>query len=198
MFTGIIEGMAQVVRLEKEGTNVHITFASPIAQELKVDQSVAHNGVCLTVVAIEGDTYTVTAIEETLQRTNLGDLTPGKTVNLERSLRLGDRLDGHMVQGHVDIAVELLVLDERDGSWWITFDLPEAYAGYVVEKGSVAINGISLTVAAVDATGFSAAIIPYTWEHTNLSSLWVGDRVNVEFDIAAKYYLQAIRQYLVQ
>ena len=198
MFTGIIEGMAQVVRLEKEGTNVHITFASPIAQELKVDQSVAHNGVCLTVVAIEGDTYTVTAIEETLQRTNLGDLTPGKTVNLERSLRLGDRLDGHMVQGHVDIAVELLVLDERDGSWWITFDLPEAYTGYVVEKGSVAINGISLTVAAVDATGFSVAIIPYTWEHTNLSSLWVGDRVNVEFDIAAKYYLQAIRQYLVQ
>jgi riboflavin synthase len=198
MFTGIIEGMAQVQRLEKEGTNVHITLTSAITGELKVDQSVAHNGVCLTVVAIDGDAYTVTAIEETLQRTNIGDLVPGKEVNLERSMRLGDRLDGHMVQGHVDVAVELLVLDERDGSWWITFDLPEAYAGYVVEKGSVAINGISLTVAAVDASGFSVAIIPYTWEHTNMHSLWVGERVNVEFDIAAKYDLQAIRKYLVQ
>jgi riboflavin synthase len=196
MFTGIIESVGEVVGRETSGTNVHLTIRSVITPELKVDQSVAHNGVCLTVVRIADDSYTVTAIDETLQRSNIGLLNTGSLVNLERCMRLGDRLDGHMVQGHVDCVAELVVLEERNGSWWLTFQFPENYRDLLAEKGSVCVNGISLTVAAVTDDTFSVAIIPYTWEHTNLSHLWVGEKVNIEFDIAAKYFIQTIRRYM--
>lgn len=196
MFTGIIESVGEVVQREISGTNVNLTIRSVLTPELKVDQSVAHNGVCLTVVNITGDQYTVTAIDETLQRTNIGKLTPGSLVNIERCMRLGDRLDGHMVQGHVDCVAELVVLEERNGSWWLTFLFPEKYRDLVVEKGSICVNGISLTVAALTDDTFSVAIIPYTWEHTNLHQLWVGELVNIEFDIAAKYFIQTMRRYM--
>ena len=196
MFTGIIETIGQVTGREEEGGNVHLQIRSSITHEMKIDQSVAHNGVCLTVVDIQGDQYTVTAVEETLNRSNIGMLMVGNHVNLERSMRLGDRLDGHMVQGHVDCMATLTILDERDGSWWLTFTYPERYRELLVEKGSVCVNGVSLTVAEVEEDTFSVAIIPYTWEHTNLQHLWVGEHVNIEFDIAAKYYNQAIAKYL--
>ncbi|HPR29724.1 MAG TPA: riboflavin synthase [Chitinophagales bacterium] len=196
MFTGIIETIGQVTNREEEGANVHLHIRSSITHEMKIDQSVAHNGVCLTVVDIQGDQYKVTAVEETLDRSNIGMLMVGNHVNLERSIRLGDRLDGHMVQGHVDCMATLTILDERDGSWWLTFTYPERYRELLVEKGSVCVNGVSLTVAEVEDDTFSVAIIPYTWEHTNLQHLWVGEHVNIEFDIAAKYYNQAIAKYL--
>jgi len=198
MFTGIIKHTAKVVDVKEEGTNVHFTLQSPIANELSVDQSVAHNGVCLTVVDVQDDKYVVTAIEETLDRSALNDWKTGTLVNLERSLRMGDRLDGHMVQGHVDTTAELLVIDEKEGSWRLTFSLPEKYRNLVVEKGSIAVNGVSLTVAAVTTNSFTVAIIPYTWQHTNFHKLWVGEQVNIEFDIAAKYFIQSVTPYLVQ
>lgn len=185
MFTGIIEQLGEVKHIEKDQENVHFTLSADFTNELKIDQSVAHNGVCLTVVSIENDTYVVTAIKETLDKTNLGNLNPGNKVNLERCMKLGDRLDGHIVQGHVDKVGECTAIEDQDGSWKFTF----RYEGNekTVEKGSVTVNGISLTVVDSTDNGFSVCIIPYTYEHTNFQELKVGDKVNLEFDIIGKY-----------
>lgn len=193
MFSGIVEEMAQVVDLRRDGTNVTFTLKCPFAGELHVDQSLAHNGVCLTVVSLNPDgTYDVTAVDETLRRSNLGNLKPGDFVNVERSMRIDGRLDGHIVQGHVDTTAECVSVAEEDGSWRYTFrhdfDPVMAARGYMtVDKGSVTVNGVSLTVCDPTETGFSVAIIPYTHEHTNFRDLRPGDRVNLEFDIIGKY-----------
>ncbi|MCW5899673.1 MAG: riboflavin synthase [Flavobacteriales bacterium] len=186
MFTGIVEEVGEVVALREEGGNRHFTLRARMALELKVDQSVAHNGACLTVVAVEGDTYTVTAVQETLQRCNLGDLQVGDGVNLERSLRMGDRLDGHMVQGHVDTVTPCLNVREEDGSWRFVFALPEQDR-LLVPKGSICLDGVSLTIATLDAQTFSVAVIPYTFAHTTFRQLRPGRRVNVEYDVLGKY-----------
>ncbi len=186
MFTGIVEEVGEVVALREEGSNRHFDLRARMAPELKVDQSVAHNGVCLTVVAVEGDRYRVTAVEESLHRSNLGDLRVGDPVNLERGLRVGDRLDGHMVQGHVDTMTQCLGLWERDGSWTYVFAFPEQER-LLVQKGSICINGVSLTIAALEAETFSVAVIPYTFAHTTFHLLKSGDRVNVEYDVLGKY-----------
>ncbi len=192
MFSGIIEDAASVVALKKEKGNLHLSLKCAFTSELKVDQSVAHNGVCLTVVKIEGETYTVTAIEETLNKTNLGLLKVGDKVNLERSMLMNGRLDGHIVQGHVDQTAECVELKEADGSWFFTFkyvvDREKALQGYMtVEKGSVCINGVSLTVVNSRDDQFSVAIIPYTYEFTNFHQIKPGTIVNLEFDIIGKY-----------
>ena len=186
MFTGIIEYMGEVVSLQKEAENLHISMRTPITQELKIDQSVAHNGVCLTVVAIEGDTYTVTVIQESLQKTNLGTLQVGDQVNIERCMKLGDRLDGHLVQGHVDQTAKCVDVVEVDGSWYYTFSF-ENLGNMTVEKGSICVNGVSLTVVNSQDNSFSVAIIPYTYEHTNFHDFKIGTIVNLEFDIIGKY-----------
>ena len=193
MFSGIVETAATVVALRKEGENLHITMKCDFADELKIDQSVAHNGVCLTVVDLPGDgTYTVTAIKETLDRSNLGLLKVGDLVNLERSMLMNGRLDGHIVQGHVDQTATCTKVEEADGSHYFTFEYevnPEMLAkGYVtVEKGSVTVNGVSLTVCNSQKNSFQVAIIPYTFEHTNFQNIKVGTVVNIEFDIIGKY-----------
>ncbi|MBQ9076228.1 MAG: riboflavin synthase [Muribaculaceae bacterium] len=193
MFSGIVEEAARVVAIDRDGGNVHITVDCSFAGELKIDQSVAHNGVCLTVVSLNGDgTYTVTAIQETLDRSNLGDLKPGDTVNLERSMLMNGRLDGHIVQGHVDCTATCEAIEEADGSRYYKFRYPVdkelARKGYVtVEKGSVTVNGVSLTVCDSEPDSFRVAIIPYTFEHTNFKNIAVGTRVNIEFDIIGKY-----------
>lgn len=184
--------MARVVAVQREGGNVHLTLSCPFAHELKIDQSVAHNGVCLTVVKTEGDTYVVTAMRETLERSNLGLLRPGDRVNVERSMQMNGRLDGHIVQGHVDTTATVTAVDDADGSWIYTFDYAAdaamARRGYfTVDKGSVTVNGVSLTVCNPTDHGFQVAIIPYTHEHTNFADLRVGDKVNLEFDILGKY-----------
>lgn len=186
MFTGIIEHMGEVVALEKEHDNLHICMRTPITSELKVDQSVAHNGVCLTVVAIQDDVYTVTAIKETLDKTNLGQLTIGNKINIERCMKLGDRLDGHIVQGHVDQTATCTHIGEENGWHTFTFEY-EPSQHITVEKGSVCVNGVSLTVVNSKKNSFSVAIIPYTFEHTNFNALSVGSTVNIEFDIIGKY-----------
>ncbi len=192
MFSGIVEEAAQVVGLRKEQENLHITMKCSFTDELKIDQSVAHNGVCLTVVDIKDGTYTVTAIKETLDKSNLGLLEIGSKVNLERSMLMNGRLDGHIVQGHVDQTARCISVEEMDGSWFFTFEYdlsPEmAKQGYVtVEKGSVTVNGVSLTVVNSQKTSFSVAIIPYTYEHTNFHQIKAGTVVNIEFDIIGKY-----------
>ena len=189
MFTGIIENMGEVVSLQKEAENLHISMRTPITQELKIDQSVAHNGVCLTVVAIEGDTYTVTVIQESLQKTNLGNLQVGDQVNIERCMKLGDRLDGHLVQGHVDQTAKCIDVVEVDGSWYFTFS-HENLGNITVEKGSICVNGVSLTVVNSQADSFSVAIIPYTYNHTNFHNFKIGTIVNLEFDILGKYIVK--------
>ncbi len=186
MFTGIIEHMGEVVALEKELDNLHISMRTPITSELKIDQSVAHNGICLTVVNIEGDVYTVTAIKETLDKTNLGLLEVGHKVNIERCMKLGDRLDGHIVQGHVDQTAKCIDIGIENGWHTFTFEY-EPSANITVEKGSICVNGVSLTVVNSQKTTFSVAIIPYTFEHTNFSDFEVGTTVNLEFDIIGKY-----------
>ena len=186
MFTGIIEQIAEVVKVESEGSNVHITLKSAITNELKIDQSVAHNGVCLTVVAINDDEYTVTAIKETLEKSNIGLLEVGSKVNMERCLKVGGRLDGHMVQGHVDQTAKCVSVKEEKGSYVYTFKHKES-DNMTVEKGSVCVNGISLTVVNSKDTSFSVAIIPYTHEHTNFHELKEGSEVNIEYDILGKY-----------
>lgn len=186
MFTGIVEEVGEVLSLMDSGTNKTFTIRARMAPELRVDQSVSHNGVCLTVVAIDGDRYDVVAVKETLDRSNLGNLVAGNGVNLERSLRIGDRLDGHMVQGHVDGVVECVGVKDEEGSWMFTFAVPEE-KHLLVQKGSICLNGVSLTVASLDANSFGVAIIPYTFEHTTFRSLKVGDSVNVEFDVLGKY-----------
>ena len=187
MFTGIIESMAEVCAIQKEGTNVRFTFRCPFTSELKVDQSVAHNGVCLTVVKISGDLYDVVAIEETLKRTNLGNLAVGGEVNLERCMQMNGRLDGHIVQGHVDTTAKVEKIVPEDGSWRVYFTHQSSPSYLTVEKGSVCVNGVSLTVVDSEDNSFSVAIIPYTWDHTNFHSLKPGDDVNIEFDIIGKY-----------
>ncbi len=186
MFTGIIEEIAEVVSLKKEGGNIHFSLTSRITHELKIDQSIAHNGVCLTVVNIDSDVYTVTAINETLQKSNLGHLKIGSKVNLERSIQMGARLDGHMVQGHVDQIATCIETQEDNGSHILTFEY-ENLENITVEKGSISVNGVSLTVVKSEENFFSVAIIPYTFDHTNLHTIQVGAVVNLEFDILGKY-----------
>lgn len=193
MFSGIVEAMAEVVAIEHDGTNVHFRMRAPFTDELHIDQSVAHNGVCLTVVKIHDDgTYTVTAIKETLERSNLGDLKTGSLVNLERSMKIDGRLDGHIVQGHVDTTAVCESLEEVDGSTYFKFryhcDPELARKGYItVEKGSVTVNGVSLTVCDSERDSFRVAIIPYTMTHTNFCRIEPGTKVNLEFDIIGKY-----------
>ena len=186
MFTGIIETVGEVVNLHREAGNLFITMNSAIGNELTVDQSVAHNGVCLTVIKTHQTQHVVTAIEETLSKTNLGNLHVGDLVNLERCLQMGGRLDGHIVQGHVDGKAKLLSVLEQNGSYVLTFEI-DVFRNLIVEKGSICLNGISLTLINVTDNTFAVAIIPYTWEHTNIQTLKIGDEANVEFDIIGKY-----------
>ena len=194
MFTGIIETLGKVTNLRQEQGNLHITVESTIAQELKIDQSVAHNGVCLTVIALEDGKHTVTAIEETLNKTSLGQLKTGDLVNLERCMQMNARLDGHIVQGHVDQTAICVGYNELDGSWEYTFEYDAAVGNVTVEKGSICVNGISLTVVNSKANSFSVAIIPYTFEHTNLQQVRVGSVVNLEFDIIGKYVARLMQR----
>ncbi len=196
MFTGIIENLAKVAKVEKSQSNLELYIESTLAGELKVDQSVAHNGVCLTVVEIFGDrTYRVTAIEETIDKTNLGDLTQGDSINLERCMTLGARLDGHIVQGHVDQIGICENIEEKDGSWIYTFSYDTSLENVTVEKGSITVNGTSLTVVNSSKGVFSVAIIPYTYENTVFNTLSKGDRVNLEFDVIGKYVARMMEGY---
>ena len=196
MFTGIIENLAKVAKVEKSQSNLELYIESTLAGELKVDQSVAHNGVCLTVVEIFGDrTYRVTAIEETIEKTNLGDLTQGDSINLERCMTLGARLDGHIVQGHVDQIGICENIQEKDGSWIYTFSYDTSMENVTVEKGSITVNGTSLTVVNSSKGVFSVAIIPYTYENTVFNTLTKGDRVNLEFDVIGKYVARMMEGY---
>jgi riboflavin synthase len=187
MFTGIIETLGTIQEIRKEKDNLHITVDSPITAELQIDQSVAHNGICLTVVSLKDTSYTVTAIDETIRKTNLGNWKTGDSVNLERAMKLGDRLDGHMVQGHVDQTGTCIVTKETGGSWLYTFEYDEALSNITIEKGSITVNGVSLTVVDSKKNQFSVAIIPYTYEHTNFNSFKVGTKINLEFDVIGKY-----------
>ena len=187
MFTGIIEAQGELVGLRKEGTNVHLDVKAPFTSELQIDQSVAHDGVCLTVVHLDGDVYTVTAIDETLKKTHLGQVEVGHVFNLERCAKVGDRIDGHVVQGHVDTTGTLKAVEEQDGSWIVRISHPVAPEWVTVPKGSIALAGISLTVVDSAPGEFSVAIIPYTWEHTNLHRTPVGAPMNLEFDVMGKY-----------
>jgi len=193
MFTGIIEELGKISNLELDKTNLHITVEAPFTTELQIDQSVAHNGVCLTVIALTDQTYTVTAIEETLEKTSLGNLKVGNVVNLERCTKIGSRLDGHIVQGHVDQTAKCIGIKNTDGSWFYTFEY-ETKGNITVEKGSITVNGVSLTVVDSKENQFSVAIIPFTQEHTNFHTLEVGTLVNLEFDIIGKYVAKLIQQ----
>ena len=195
MFSGIVEEAARVVALEKEQENLHITLTCSFVSELKIDQSISHNGVCLTVVKKTADTYTVTAIQETLLKSNLGLLRVGSKVNLERSMKMDGRLDGHIVQGHVDQTALCTDVKEAEGSWYYTFEYEPARDDYMtVEKGSVSVNGVSLTVVNSGDKSFQVAIIPYTYEHTNFHEFQVGTTVNLEFDIIGKYIAKIVKQ----
>jgi riboflavin synthase len=187
MFTGIIETLGTIQEIQKEKDNVHITVESSITAELQIDQSVAHNGICLTVVALTDTSYTVTAIDETIKKTNLGSWKTGDSVNLERAMKMGDRLDGHMVQGHVDQVGTCILAKETGGSWLYTFEYDEALSNITIEKGSITVNGVSLTVVDSKKNQFSVAIIPYTYEHTNFNTFKVGTKINLEFDVIGKY-----------
>ena len=196
MFSGIVETTARVAAIREEGGNRHFTLECPFTDELKIDQSIAHNGVCLTVVSIEGDRYTTTAIRETLLKSNLGGLSVGDPVNLERSMRPDALLDGHIVQGHVDQTARCTAIDEADGSWYFAFEYDPSQGNVTVEKGSVAVNGVSLTVVDSREGAFRVAIIPYTYEHTNFHALKVGSTVNLEFDIVGKYIARLMERYV--
>lgn len=187
MFTGIIEELGQVTKLQRDRENLHLTLKSGITSELKIDQSVAHNGVCLTVVEIDGAEYTVTAIKETLDKSNIGDLQVGDEVNLERSMIMQGRIDGHIVQGHVDQIAHVVNIKEEDGSWKYSFDYDQNEGHLTVSKGSITVNGVSLTVVDSSSGHFSVAIIPYTIAHTNFKNFKVGSKVNLEFDVIGKY-----------
>jgi riboflavin synthase len=192
MFTGIIEALAQVKDVTVHGTNKTFWLASPIAHEFKIDQSIAHNGVCLTVEDIHNDHYKVTAVRETLLKTSMNEWKTGDFVNLERSLLPNSRLDGHFVQGHVDGIGRCKKLKDKEGSWEITFEFSKHFAPLMIEKGSICVNGISLTAFEVKKNSFKVAIIPYTWQHTNLQYLKEGDAVNLEFDLIGKYILRKL------
>jgi riboflavin synthase len=192
MFTGIIETTGVVKTVISRGSNRVFRIESPLSNGLKPDQSVSHNGVCLTVEAVDGNTHQVTAVEETLAKTNLSSWTEGSVVNLEQCLRLNDRLDGHLVQGHVDSTAICTKRKEKKGSWVYAFSFPKKFAGLVIEKGSVCVDGISLTVFAVKRRSFSVTIIPYTYEHTNIREVKEGDTVNIEFDVIGKYLFRKL------
>ena len=187
MFTGIIEAFGKVVNLKKDQENLHLRLDSPLTRELKIDQSLSHNGVCLTVVDTSGDQYTVTAIQETLEKTNLGKLKIGDLVNLERAMMVNSRLDGHIVQGHVDQTGFCSGIDFRQGSWFFDFEYNQHQKNITIEKGSICVNGVSLTVVKSNLNKFSVAIIPYTYDHTNFHQIQKGDAVNIEFDMIGKY-----------
>lgn len=195
MFTGIIQSIGKVEKLQQEGSNLHITIDSPLSTELKIDQSVAHNGVCLTVVEIEEHSYTVTAIDETLQITNLSKLTEGALVNLELAMKNEMRLDGHLVQGHVDQTAVCKHIEQKDGSWEFVFEFDQSPKFLLVNKGSVCIDGVSLTVVNAVQNRFSVAIIPYTYEHTIFKNYKIGSVVNIEFDIIGKYVQRHMEHY---
>lgn len=195
MFTGIIESLGKVIDFKREGTNAHITIASDISDSLKIDQSLAHNGVCLTVVDRNRGTHTVTAVEETMKRSNLGDLSVGDVINLERAMVSNGRLDGHIVQGHVDATGTVAHIEKVDGSWYFRFSFTPTEDHLVVDKGSICINGVSLTVVDPVEDQFSVAIIPYTYEHTTFQQLKLGDGINLEFDILGKYIAKYAKIY---
>mgnify|MGYP001193318861 FL=1 len=195
MFTGIIETLAVISKLEKDKGNLTITLKTKLASEFKIDQSVSHNGICLTVVHVLEDQYTVTAIEETIEKSSIGSWRVGDIINLERAMKIGDRLDGHMIQGHVDQVGECSQVLEKNGSWMFTVQYAKSN-NVTVEKGSIAINGISLTVVNSNENSFSVAIIPYTYEHTNFKNLKIGDCVNLEFDILGKYLAKMLSKSL--
>jgi riboflavin synthase len=194
MFTGIIETLGFVRELKKTDENLDITIQSSVTSELKIDQSVAHNGVCLTVVDIQNDEYTVTAIKETIDKTNLSDWRVGDIINLERAMKLGDRLDGHIVQGHVDQTAHCAKIEQANGSWYFTFEYNPSIGNITIEKGSITVNGVSLTVVNSKEGAFSVAIIPYTFEHTNFKNFKIGTKVNLEFDVIGKYVTQLYRK----
>lgn len=187
MFTGIVETLGTIKEIKKDNDNLHVTILSGLTPELKIDQSVSHNGVCLTVVALSEDSYTVTAIKETLEKTNLRDWKEGDMVNLERGMKLGDRLDGHIVQGHVDQTGVCKSVEEANGSWYYTFEYDKNLSNITIEKGSITVNGVSLTVVNSKLNEFSVAIIPYTHEHTNFKYIQPGTVINLEFDVIGKY-----------
>ena len=196
MFTGIIESLGKIKSLTKEGDNLHIEVASELTPMLKVDQSVSHNGVCLTVVSLTDTSYVVTAIKETLDKTNIGQLKTGAVVNLERAMKLGDRLDGHIVQGHVDQTALCQEIKIENGSWVFTFTYDSSMSNITIEKGSVTVNGVSLTVVGSKPNSFSVAIIPYTYEHTNFNTFVKDTVVNLEFDVIGKYVKRITQGYL--
>ncbi len=195
MFTGIIEALGLVEKIESEGSNVHFYLSSPFTHELKIDQSVAHNGVCLTVVEINNSIYKVTAIDETIKRTNLGKWKTGDKINLERCMPAGGRFDGHIVQGHVDLTATCVKKEDLNGSWKFYFEFDVQTSELTVEKGSITVNGVSLTVVDSYEKGFSVAIIPYTYEHTNFHQINVGTQVNIEFDVIGKYVARMLKGY---
>ena len=196
MFTGIIETLGQVASIKKESNNLSITIDSSFTNELKIDQSVAHNGICLTVVGISGSQYVVTAVQETIDKTTIGNWTKGDSVNLERGMKLGDRLDGHLVQGHIDQTAICTNIEDAGGSTYFTFKYDSSIGNLTIKKGSITVNGVSLTVVNSKEDEFSVAIIPYTIEHTNFQNLELGTKVNLEFDVIGKYVarLQMYRQ----
>ncbi|MFN3639410.1 MAG: riboflavin synthase [Flavobacterium sp.] len=196
MFTGIIESLGIIQKSIKDRDNLQLSISSNITSELKIDQSVAHNGICLTVVAIDEDSYTVTAIDETIQKTNISEWKVGKKINLERAMKLGDRLDGHLVQGHVDQTAICTHVEEQNGSWVFTFNYETTSGNITIEKGSITVNGVSLTVVNSKTDEFSVAIIPYTYNHTNFQEIKVGDKVNLEFDVIGKYLTKLSTNYI--
>ena len=195
MFTGIVEALGRIEKITLEGTNVHFAVSCPFLQEIEIDQSIAHDGVCLTVVALETEQYVVTAIHETLNKTNLKTWQVGDVVNLERAMKMDGRLDGHMVQGHVDQTATCVAVEEQGGSWTYTFAHQPSEDGMTIEKGSVTVNGISLTVVDSQPNRFSVCIIPYTYAHTNIQFIHVGSTVNLEFDDFGKYVLRYTKAY---
>ena len=192
MFTGIIENLSEIKQIKKEGDNLSISLLSKITNELKIDQSLSHNGVCLTVVDIVDNIYTVTAIKETILKSSIKDWRIGDVINIERAMKLGDRLDGHMVQGHVDQTAECTKISEENGSWYFYFEYQKSN-NLTIEKGSISINGVSLTIVESMKNGFSVAIIPYTYENTNFKNIKIGDLVNIEFDMIGKYIHKIIK-----
>ena len=192
MFTGIIEDLGILKKIEKEEGNINLYFKSKLTQELKIDQSLSHNGVCLTVVSVDNDIYKVTAIKETLDKSNLGELKVNSIVNLERAMKNNARLDGHYVQGHVDQIAKCLNVKETDGSWYYEFEYDNTSNNVTIEKGSIAVNGVSLTVVNSKLDGFSVAVIPYTYNNTNFKKIQRGDTVNIEFDMIGKYISKLI------
>lgn len=187
MFTGIIETLGIIQDIQREGSNLHLSVSSSITPSLKIDQSLAHNGICLTVVAIKEEMYTVTAIQETIDKTTIGDWKIGDILNLERAMKLDARLDGHLVQGHVDQIGHCIAIKESEGSWYFTFEYDPAWKNITIEKGSITVNGVSLTVVNSKQNEFSVAIIPYTYEHTNFKNFQIGSKINLEFDVIGKY-----------